>query len=138
MQTLNRKNHSTYRINYHVIFVIKYRHKLLNEELLDRMENILRDTLSKWECHLIEFNGEADHVHLLIDCHPSLNLSRLIGNLKTVTARHLRKEYVDYLAKYFWKPYFWSKSYSVISTGGANLETVKKYIINQEKPVTSD
>ena len=67
--------------------------------------------LNKWGVTLVEFNGEADHVHWLIDAHPALDLSRMIGNVKTVTARHLRKEYATHLARYFWKPYFWSRAY---------------------------
>ena len=133
-KALKSKNHAAFRIQYHVIFIIKYRHKCLTAEILERMNLIFRDVLRKWDCDLLEFSGESDHVHLLIDGHPSLDLSRMVGNLKTVSARRIRTEYAEYLAPYFWKPYFWSRSYCVVSAGGASLETLKRYIENQEKP----
>lgn len=101
---------------------------------MERIRDIVSDVLAKWECELTEFGAESDHVHLLIEAHPSLNLSRLIGNLKTVTARHIRKEFAEHLKSYFWKPYFWSRSYAVTTTGGANLDKVKDYVLSQEKP----
>lgn len=133
-KALKTKNHAAFRIQYHVIFIIKYRHKCLTAEMLDRMNLIFRDVLRKWDCDLLEFSGESDHVHLLIDGHPSLDLSRMVGNLKTVSARRIRTEYAEHLAPYFWKPYFWSRSYCVVSAGGASLETLKRYIENQDKP----
>lgn len=114
--------------------VIKYRNKVINRPMLERMQDIFADVLGKWGCDLVEFSGEEDHVHLLMDCHPSLDLSRLVGNLKTVSARHIRNEFESHLKQYFWKPYFWSRSYCVTSTGGASLDVVKQYILNQEKP----
>jgi putative transposase len=128
------KNHAAFRLQYHVVFIVKYRHKCLNGAILERLNLIFRDVLRKWDCDLLEFSGEDNHVHLLIDAHPSLNLSRLIGNLKTVSARRIRTEYAEHLKPYFWKPYFWSRSYCMVSAGGASLETLKKYIENQERP----
>jgi len=101
----------------------------------ERLREIFDDLLRNWRCRLVEFGGEADHVHLLIDAHPSMNLSQMIGNLKTVSARRVRQEFPDQLKPYFWKPYFWSKSYAIISVGGrASLETLVEYIRNQESP----
>ncbi|HEU0196203.1 MAG TPA: IS200/IS605 family transposase [Nevskiaceae bacterium] len=88
----------------------KYRHKCITAEMLARLEMIFADVLEKWRCRLVEFGGEADHVHLLIDAHPALDLSRMIGNLKTVSARRMRQEYAAHLKPYFWKPYFWNEA----------------------------
>ena len=79
----------------------------------------------------MEFGGEEDHVHLLISAHPSMDLSKLINNLKTVTSRMIRKKYETHLKKYYWKPVFWTRAYCLITTGGATLDIVKKYIENQ-------
>jgi putative transposase len=101
------------------------------------MESIFRETLIKWRSSLIDFSGENAHVHLVIETHPSLNLSQLIANLKTVSSRLIRKEYAEYLSKYFWKPYFWSKSYGIKSISrGADLEKIIEYVKNQEKPTS--
>ncbi|MDJ0682771.1 MAG: transposase, partial [Xenococcaceae cyanobacterium MO_167.B52] len=111
-----------------------------------------RNTLIKWRSNLVSFSGEVDHIHMVIETHPSLNLSQLIANLKTVSSRYLRKEYAEHLSKYFWKrcdpgdfqspkeraprqPYFWSKSYGIKSISrGADLDKIIEYVQNQEKP----
>ena len=89
---------------------------------------------TQWRCRLIEFNGEADHVHLLIEIHPTVAVSALASSLKTVTARQIRREFARHLRAYYWKPRFWASSYAAFSVGSADLETVKRYIQNQERP----
>jgi putative transposase len=106
--------------------------------MLQRLESIFRATLSKWQCSIVSFSGETDHVHILFEAHPSLNLSQLIANLKTVGSRLIRKEYSGYLANFFWKPYFWSSSYGLKSISkGAEFDAIVKYIQNQERPQPS-
>lgn len=105
-QSLRTSNHSAFRLYYHVIFSVKYRRKAINAEMLKRPEVIFGDILEKWGCRMFEFGGEADHVHLLIEGKPAMDLSRLVGNLKTVSARRMRSEFADHLAQFFWKPYF--------------------------------
>ncbi|MEM8830780.1 MAG: IS200/IS605 family transposase [Cyanobacteria bacterium P01_G01_bin.19] len=131
-------NHGAFEMYYHLTLQVKYRHKLITEKMLQRMESIFRDTLVKWRCSMISFSGEVDHVHLLFEAHPSLDLSRLIANLKTVSSRLIRKEYSDYLSNYFWKPYFWSSSYGIKTVSrGADMDVIVKYIQQQERPQPS-
>ena len=92
---------SVYKLNAHVVLVVKYRRRAINGEILTRLEEILKQTLNKWESELLEFNGESDHVHLLIDYKPDIPLSTLIGNLKTVSSRLIRKEYPRACLKIF-------------------------------------
>lgn len=132
--TLRTRSHGAFRLHYHIVFVIRYRNPVMNAAMIERLQEIFADVLSKWGCSLTECNGEADHVHLLIEAHPALDLSRLIGNLKTVSARRMRQEFAQRLARWFWKPYFWSRAYAVTTTGGANLDTVKQYVLSQESP----
>ncbi|NMA85388.1 MAG: IS200/IS605 family transposase, partial [Epulopiscium sp.] len=80
---------------------------------------------------LIEFNGEADHVHLLFEVPPQVELAKLVNTLKTVSSRLIRKKYSDYLQKYYWNPVFWSRSYCILTTGGATIEMIEKYIKSQ-------
>ena len=128
-------NHAAFEIYYHLTLQVKYRHKLITEEILQRLESIFRDTLGKWRCSIVSFSGETDHIHILFEAHPSLNLSQLIANLKTVSSRLIRKEYSEYLNKFFWKPYFWSSSYGLKSISkGAEFDVIVKYIQNQERP----
>lgn len=126
---------SVYKLNAHIVFVVKYRRKAINAEILTRLQEIFTDTLQKWDCTLLEFNGESDHVHLLIDYKPDKPLSTLIGNLKTVSSRLIRKEFPLLESKYFYnKPYFWSGSYFVASCGGITVEQLKKYVEQQATP----
>lgn len=135
MTTLNTKNHSAFRLQYHLVLLMKYRHKCLNAEMLNRLEEIFRDLLSKWEGDLVEFGGEADHVHLLFEVDPTVRLSDFVKNLKSVSARKMRQEFAEQLQPFYWKPYFWNRAYALITTGGrANIKTLLKYIENQDDP----
>ena len=132
---LRTGGHAAFRLYYHVIFTTKYRRKCLTAPMLQRLEAIFEETLRKWRCRLLEFGGEAEHVHLLIDAHPALDLSRLIGNLKTVSSRRMRQEFASHLRLFYWKPLFWNSAYAIISVGGrAPLERLIEYIQDQETP----
>ncbi len=132
---LKTSNHAAYSLNYHIIFTIKYRHKCLTAEMLERLQAIFADVSQSWRCRLVEFGGEADHVHLLVEAHPSMNLARFIGNLKTVSSRYMRKEFASHLKRFFWKTRFWNSAYAVVSAGGhASIEQLLAYIQDQETP----
>ncbi|MFB2881111.1 IS200/IS605 family transposase [Floridanema aerugineum] len=125
---------SVYRLNAHIILVVKYRKKAINKVILSRLKEIFIDTLNKWDAQLVEFNGEADHIHLLIDYKPDKPLSTLIGNLKTVSSRLIRKEFPELSEKYFYgKPHFWTGAYFVASCGGVTVEHLKRYVENQSE-----
>ncbi len=126
---------SVYRLTAHVVFVIKYWRKALNNEILARLQEIFVSTLTKWESALLDFNGESDYVHLIIDYKPDIALSKIIANLKTVSSRLIRKEFPYLAAKYFDnKPYFWTGAYFLASCGSVTVEQLKKYVENQNSP----
>jgi putative transposase len=123
---------SVYKLNAHIILVVKYRKKAIDKAILSRLKEIFIDTLGKWDAQLVEFNGEADHIHLLIDYKPDKPLSTLIGNLKTVSSRLIRKEFPELSEKYFYgKAHFWTGAYFVASCGGVTVEHLKRYVENQ-------
>jgi len=125
---------SVYKLTAQVVLVTKYRKKAINQQILNRLEEIFSQTLEKWDCHLVQFNGEEDHVHLLIDYKPDVQISKLIANLKTVSSRLIRKEFPGLSQKYFYnKPYFWTGAYFIASCGGVTVEQLKKYVENQKK-----
>lgn len=127
---------SVYSLTAHVVFVTKYRKKLINQALLTRLNEIFTATCNKWDCELLEFNGEVDHVHLLIRYHPQVELSKFIANLKTVSSRLIRKDFTVYLATYYRKPVFWTGSYFVASCGGVTVEQLKVYVEQQSSPTS--
>jgi putative transposase len=102
--------------------------------MLDRLNTISKDICEKWEIELLEFGGEADHIHMLLDMHPNIIPSKFINNLKTVTSRLIRKEFSQHLKEYYWKPVLWTRAYCLISAGGAPLSILADYIAKQERP----
>lgn len=126
--TNKSSSHAVFNIKLHIVFVTKYRRKTLTPELLNYLEITFAEVLAAWRCKLLEFGGEADHVHLLIDIHPALDISVLINNLKTASARRARNRFAEHLSAFYHKPLFWHRAYFVGSVGGATLETVRAYV----------
>ena len=130
-QELNAKEHCAYRLHYHIVFVTKYRRKCLTAEMLESLTAIVGRLGEQWQCHLIECNGESDHVHLLLETQPTTPLTKLVNNLKTVSSRLLRRDFGAHLQKCLRQPVLWSRSYCLITCGGAPLEILRQYIENQ-------
>lgn len=124
-------SHAVYSLKLHIVLVTKYRRKALTEPLLAYLHSAFGEILEAWRCELLEFGGEEDHVHLLVDVHPALNISTLINNLKTASARRARNRFSEHLRKIFWKPVLWHRAYFVASAGGAPLEAIKAYVQSQ-------
>ncbi|BAZ20571.1 transposase [Kalymmatonema gypsitolerans NIES-4073] len=140
MKTQLRKGaHAVFKIQFHIVFVTKYRKNVIDQAILAKLHEVFSRVCEKRKCELLEFNGEENHVHLLVDAHPDNNTSQLISSLKSASSRIVRKEFEDYLKQFYWKkedPSFWTDAYCVISAGGAPLEIVKEYIKSQETPKT--
>ena len=126
--------HCVYDMKYHLVLVTKYRHKCFTSGMLDRIEEIMRGVCERWEVELLEFGGEADHVHLLLGLNPTVQPSKLINSLKTTSSRLVRKEFGEHLQSYYWKPVLWSRAYCLLTAGGASLEVLREYINNQDRP----
>jgi putative transposase len=135
-QPFQTLNHCTFNLKYHLVLVTKYRKKCINKSMLVSLQLTMERLCLKWDCKLLEFNGEPDHVHLLLSLTPKINLSIFVNNIKTVSSRLIRKEFNVYLKKFYWKPVFWSRSYCVLSCGGAPLSVLKQYIEKQSQPLT--
>lgn len=129
METNNKSSsHAVFNIKLHIVLVTKYRRKTLTPALLEYLRECFTDCLAAWRCNLVEYGGEEDHVHLLADIHPALDISVLINNLKTASARRARSRFAAHLAPFYAKPMFWHRAYFVGSVGGASLETVRAYV----------
>ena len=130
METQPNKSSSNavYSLKLHIVFVTKYRRKTLAPDLLEYLQGAFGEILTDWRCTLLEFGGEADHVHLLAEIHPALNISTLINNLKTASSRRVRNRFSEHLKPFYREPYFWHRAYYVGSVGGATLETVRRYV----------
>ena len=126
--------HCVYDMKYHLVLVTKYRRKCFTAEILDRLEAIARELCLKWEVEVLEFSGEADHVHLLLGLNPTIQPSKLVNSLKTVTSRRLRAEFTEHLAQFYWQPVLWSRAYCLLTAGATPIEVLRDYIENQDRP----
>lgn len=125
--------HVVFNLHAHIVFVPKYRKNIFDSDALERLHRIFRIVCADFETDLKEFNGEKDHVHLLVNYPPKVSLSKLVNSLKGVSSRRLRQERKD-IEKKYWSGGLWSPSYFVGSVGGAPLEVLKTYIQGQQKP----
>lgn len=126
--------HVAHNLHAHLVFVTKYRKDVLDDEMLTRCEEIMRKVCEDFEAELKEFNGERDHVHLLVRHPPKVALSKLVNSLKGVSSRYLRAEYTGRINRIGLGSVFWSRSYFAGSCGGAPLSIVRQYIEGQKRP----
>ena len=134
MSTMLRKaSHSIFSIHLHVIFVTKYRRQVLTKAMIEDARKVFERVLETNQSILSNCEGEADHLHLLIDLHPNNNISNLVSSLKSSSSRILRKKYPQAIAQHYWgkNAKLWHDSKCIISCGGAPLEVIKQYIDNQ-------
>jgi REP-associated tyrosine transposase len=116
------------------VSVTKYRRPVFTDPMLTSCEHLMRQVRADVGAELREFNGEADHVHLLAHYPPSLPISLLVNRLKGVSSRRLRQQYPTHIRKYLWGKHFWSPSYFAASCGGAPLTIIKQYIEQRNRP----
>ncbi|MFI8513328.1 IS200/IS605 family transposase [Streptomyces sp. NPDC085460] len=128
--------HVACSLHAHLVFVTKYRRGIFDDAMLKRSEEIMREVCGSFEVELREFNGEADHVHLLVHYPPKIALSKPINSLKGVSSRYLRAEYTGRIDRIGMGPVFWSRSYFAESCGGAPLTVIRQYIEQQERPLS--
>lgn len=131
---IRTNNHSAYSLHAHIVFVVKYRRRLLTSEVLDLLEQILQIHLNDLNCRLVEFNGESDHVHLLVEYNPTDTLSTLCQKLKGRSSFELRRFYPRLLKTHYLTS-LWTSGYFVSSCGGVTIDKIRKYIENQSRPI---
>lgn len=121
-------------MHVHLVFVTKYRRGVFTDEMLTFCEQVMRDVCADFESELAEFNGETDHVHLLVNYPPKVTVSKLVNSLKGVSARKLRNRFTGRVNRFSMNGHLWSPSYFAASCGGAPLSIVRHYIEQQQRP----
>ncbi|WP_433500799.1 IS200/IS605 family transposase [Sphaerimonospora sp. CA-214678] len=127
--------HRGFVLHAHLVFVTKFRHRVFTGAHLERMEQIMRDICADFETKPAEFNGEAGHVHLLVNFPPKVALSRLVNSLKGVSSRRVRTEFPELARHYYRANKLWSGSYFAGSVDGAPISVLRQYIERQNRPV---
>lgn len=126
----NHNKQAVYKLMFHIVLCTKYRKKAITPEILLELKDMCNSIFIKNGIDLVEFNGEEDHVHMLIDCHPAVDLRKLINVIKTVSSREIRKRH-NFGKLFYKKKVFWSPSYFIASCGGVTIEVLRKYVENQ-------
>ena len=127
---LDNNNHSVFLMYYHLVLVTKYRRKAFDDEISERAKEIFEYISPNYNIRLMEWNHDEDHLHILFKAHPNSQLSKFINAYKSASSRLIKKEYPRVCNK-LWKEYFWSRSYCLLTTGGAPIEVIKNYIESQ-------
>ena len=127
---LDTNAHSVFSLYYHLILVVKYRRRVLDDEISNRAKEIFEYIAPNYKIELIEWNYDKDHVHVLFKGQPKTEMSKFINACKSASSRLLKKEYPT-IRQQLWNEMFWSRSFCLISSGGAPIETIRQYIENQ-------
>ena len=126
----DRNQHSVYLLYYHLVLVVKYRRKVFDEAVSLRAKEIFSYIAPSYGITLEEWNHDEDHVHVMFRAKPATEISRFINAYKSASSRLLKKEYPEIRNK-LWKDYFWSRSFCLITAGGAPIEVIREYIESQ-------
>lgn len=124
---LDSNNHSVFLLYYHLVLVVKYRRKVIDDTISNRLKEIFEYIQPNYNITLQEWNHDQDHVHI---AHPNSEISKFLNSYKSASSRLIKKEFPQ-IRKFLWKEYFWSRSYCLLTTGGAPIDVIKKYIESQ-------
>ena len=132
MSKYKKLSHVVYKCDYHIVWVPKYRYRILKGEIKELVEKDIR-MLCEWKsCEVLELNVQDDHIHLLVSVPPKVSISKLMGVLKGKMAIKLFKSYPKLRQKPYWGNYYWARGYFV-NTVGLDEEVIRKYVKYQEK-----
>ncbi|MGH2638236.1 MAG: IS200/IS605 family transposase [Rhabdochlamydiaceae bacterium] len=132
--TLRRGRSCVFELHVHLVFVTKYRRHVFTKGVLKDLKGIFTSVCKDFDAILAEFEGERDHVHLLVNYTSKHSISKLVNSLKGVSSRMIRKENYPSIQKALWGKSLWSPSYFAGSCGGAPISIIRQYIENQQAP----
>lgn len=130
MRKLEHNQHSVYLLYYHLVMVIKYRRKVINDDISERLKQIFSYIGQNYGITVDEWNHDIDHVHVMFRGIPSSNISKFINAYKSASSRLIKNEFPSIKEK-LWKNAFWSQSFCLITTGGVTTDVIKRYIETQ-------
>lgn len=131
---LRRGRSCIFALHVHLVFVTKYRRDVFTKAILSDLRGIFQKVCNDFDASLMEFEGEKDHVHLLVNYPPRVSISRLVNSLKGVSSRMLRKKNYSVIKEHLWGNALWSPSYFSGSCGGAPISIIRQYIEQQNTP----
>ena len=123
-------NHSVFELHYHLVLVVKYRRKVIDDAISNRLQRIWEYIAPNYKIIIEEWNHDIDHIHILFRAEPKTELTKFINSYKSASSRLIKKEFPSIREK-LWKDSFWSKSFCLLTTGGVTVEVIKQYIQSQ-------
>lgn len=127
---LDTNAHSVFSLHYHLILVTKYRKPVFDDEISERARTLFEAIAPNYKIEVLEWNHDQDHVHILFKAQPKTELSKFINAYKSASSRVLKKEFPS-IRKQLWQDMFWSRSFCLLSSGGAPIEVIQQYIKEQ-------
>ena len=123
-------SHTKHRLMYHLVWIPKYRKRVLEGKVAKRIEELLYECadMNRWKIE--ELNIQSDHVHMLVRMRPEVSVSRMVQLFKGSSSRTIRKEFPD-LKEFLWGKSFWADGYFAETSGQVNEQQIRKYIKNQ-------
>ena len=127
MDNYRKGAHTVYDIQYHLVWVTKYRYHVLEGEIAQRTRDIIRQICMNRDIHILKGHVSKDHVHLLVSCPPVLSPAKVVQYLKGTSSRRLQEEF-SHLRKRYWGQHIWARGYFCASVGGVTEEQIRQYI----------
>ena len=127
---LDTNAHSVFSLHYHLILVTKYRKPVFNDEISERARTLFEAIAPSYKIEVLEWNHDQDHVHIFFKAQPKTELSKFINAYKSASSRVLKKEFSS-MREQLWQGMFWSRSFCLLSSGGASIEVIEQYIKEQ-------
>ena len=127
---LDNNNHSVFAMYYHLVLVVKYRRKVFDDTISSYARSVFEKISPSYNITLLEWNHDVDHVHIMFKAQPNSELSKFINAYKSASSRLIKRDFPKIRNK-LWKEHFWSQSFCLLTTGGAPIEVIKKYIETQ-------
>ncbi len=131
MQNYRKTSHTTYDCKYHIVWITKYRKKVLGGEVGKRVRELVREICKRHDVEILRGHVSKDHVHLFVSVPPHLAISKLVQYLKGKSSYKLMQENKQ-ISRLFWGRHLWARGYFVATSGNITDEIIMEYIKNQD------
>jgi len=129
-----KSGNAIFSLNYHLIIVVKYRKKVLtNDMIINDLKTLVVSVANNHNVEIISQECGEDHIHILFRCKPTCNIPNFVNSVKGYTSRTLRVQYAEHIFSQLHGDAFWSPSYFLATAGNVSIDTLRNYIDNQRK-----
>lgn len=127
---MDTNKHSVFLLNYHLVLVVKYRRKVIDDAVSEFARQTFERIGASYRITLTEWNHDGDHIHVLFKAQPNTEMSKFLNAYKSASSRLIKRDF-PHVKRRLWKETFWSRSYCLVTTGGATIDVIRRYIEKQ-------